>query len=46
MFLKHLLRSFKFFIKLTTSFSFIEARAYRVEPVWIENTEIDFKFLK
>jgi hypothetical protein len=45
-FLKHLLRSFKNFIKLTSSFSFFEARACGARLVWIEEAEINLKFLK
>jgi hypothetical protein len=46
MFFKHHLRSLKFFMKLVTSFSFFKARARVVEPVWIENVEINLKFFK
>jgi hypothetical protein len=45
-FLKHPWKSFENFTKLAFSFSFFEARAREVGPVWIEETEIDLKFLK
>jgi hypothetical protein len=44
LFLNHSLSSFKNFIKLTSSFSFFEARAGGAGPVWID--EIELKFLK
>jgi hypothetical protein len=46
MFLKHPSRSFKNFMKLVSSFSFFGTRARGAGPVWIEQAEIDLKFLK
>jgi hypothetical protein len=46
MFLKHHLSSFENFMKLVSSFSFFKARASGVRSVWIDEAEIDLKFLK
>jgi hypothetical protein len=40
------LRSFGNSKKLVSSFSFFEAKACGAEPVWIEEVEINLKFLK
>jgi hypothetical protein len=43
---KHPLRNLKNFMKLAYSFSFFEVRAHKARPIWIEEAEIDLKFLK
>jgi hypothetical protein len=46
-FLKHLLWSFKNFMKVSSSFNFFfEARAHEARPVWIEKDRMNAKFLK